>query len=82
MLTAKQTAARQYYRLNRDRIKIQKRKYQADHREEINAGVRRRRNKSFNRRCFLCGGVVVEDEGSAVWQCLNQECEAEFKEIL
>lgn len=36
-------------------------------------------NKAFNRRCFICGGAVVDSGDS--WQCLNPECEAEFKEV-
>lgn len=82
MLTEKQRSTRQYYRTNRDKIIRQKKVYQAAHREEINAGMKRRRNKAMSRRCFICGGAIIEDQGSGLWQCLNPECEAEFREVM
>ncbi len=48
---------------------------------QVGKTVRKMHNKAFNRRCFRCGGVVVNDEKTGVWQCLNPECESQFREI-
>ena len=81
MLTPKQIANQAYYKANRQQILEKKKDYQAGHREEINARVKRRRATTVKRRCYICGGVIVEDIYSGLWQCLNPECEAEFREV-
>ncbi len=83
-LTAKQIADRRYYQRNRERILEKKKQYAAENKERISEynRHRRRHNKSFSRRCFICGGMILQDKESQIWQCQNPECEAEFQEIL
>lgn len=34
------------------------------------------------RRCPVCGGHVVREEGEAAWRCVNRNCPAQLKESL
>ena len=75
-LSDKQIAWRKYYRENRAQL-LQKKKDKA----ALNPNYRPREERMIKRVCFNCGGKVVQDEFSGIWQCLNPECESEFQEV-
>ena len=90
-LTDKQIANRKYYREHKAQILQHKKEYAQKYPERIRAKSRRykethpdrkARNTAFRRRCFICGGMIIQDELTMLYQCMNPDCEAEFKEIL